>query len=1516
MMAGASIGHATIQLGERKGAGPKTRRLPALRLTVGLLVAGFVAMPAPVAAQDPPTAPGVPGVQVQLGDQKVSLHIKEPDDGGSPITRYEYRAKVATGSYPTSWTRVPEYTGKVGSTLEIYVAVESLSDGTALANGTQYAFQVRAVNAVGPGSAAEATATPTPNTESTVTVDRESGIVTRRPLAPAPRVPAGVHVSLVGAIQDDDGIDTATDGDDRFTFQWEWIRVRNGSETVIRGAGGRTGLPASNYTLTRADVGSQIKARVRFRDDRYNQEEFVTALFPPNGTILPAATCPAPTYTGGAEQIWSETITIEDIDHTEPAPNRYGVGRFALRTDGFTAGSNAYGIDWIYRATTGAEAGKLIFGLTADLTEMDKNQLTLYVCDEAYPLVNATLQTQAHDYEWPSSDDWSTYIRRTIHLGRDAVAPMPVRARITGTSPTIVITFDEELDVGSKPAASAFTVKVDGAPVSLAPGSTAPISGNGVTLTLEEARNAGSETITLSYAKPGTGNLRDSARNEVAAFDDLRVTRPPRPPRAGPQFTQRRYIFELPEERDGRTEPVLLGSVEATDPGAGSVEYELAEGDGERFWVDPATGAVTYIGPGEDFETGPTQYEFVVRAVSGGGVADAQVEVRVTDVDLGPQPVDDTAETPEDTPVTIPVLDNDDPGENGPLSVAEVSLPAHGSVSVTAGGGVLYTPDADYHGPDRFTYVAEDGAGARAEAAVAVTVVPVDDPPQPVDDTAETPEDTPVTIPVLDNDDPGENGPLSVAEVSAPAHGSASVTAGGGVLYTPDADYHGPDRFTYVAEDGAGARVEAAVAVTVLPVNDPPQPVDDAAETPEDAPVTIAVLENDRDGDGDPLVVLEVSAPAHGSALVTAGGGGVLYTPEPNYHGPDRFSYTIGDGTGLTAGAAVAVTVLPVNDPPVAVGTIPDQALEAGDGSGDLDVAPFFSDLDGDPLSYAAAVSGPAVAAGVSGSILTLTVARPGAATVTVTAEDPGGAMATQVFRVTTTDRRPRAVLEDALAAIGRGHLASARATLGRRMEATGAEETRITLAGRAVPLGVGEAVPLGVGEAAALGRAEVERWLAGMTGATGGRGWTGPGTGAGTEDAFRSAALALPFGAGGRAAALGLGSAFGAGQTEFLLALGSAQAPEGRWTLWGQADVQGFEGEREEAAQYEGSVRTAWVGVDTRLGERWLAGLALSRSSADANWRSGSESGQLSTGGVTSVQPYLRWSNGTTTVWAMAGGGRGTAASDRKTYGLRRESSLALRLGLMEVRRRLATVGGGVQLGLRGDAAWARLSTAAGDEIIEGLRVDVHQVRVGVEASGRVRTAGGTLMEPFGEVHARRDGGSGETGTGLEVAGGFRVARGVFRIQGMGRLLALHSAAGYRERGAAVTVTVGEGSTEPGLALSLSPRWGAETRASGALWEDELLRRRADAARADERALDARVDYGVELPGGGLLTPFGVYSRSQYGSRMEAGLLLRALGPFGLEVSGERHPLLDLGGDEYRLSALGRVTLGRPRPR
>ena len=342
-------------------------------------------------------------------------------------------------------------------------------------------------------------------------------------------------------------------------------------------------------------------------------------------------------------------------------------------------------------------------------------------------------------------------------------------------------------------------------------------------------------------------------------------------------------------------------------------------------------------------------------------------------------------------------------------------------------------------------------------------------------------------------------------------------------------------------------------------------------------------------------------------------------------------------------------------------------------------------------------------------------------------------------------------------------------------------------------------------------------------------------------------------------------------GQSEFVLGFGGAgedaASPGTRWTAWGQADVQMFQG-GQEGEGYSGSLLTTYVGIDAKLSERWLAGLAVARSRSEADWNFGEAAGVLNTE-VVSLQPYVRWSDSKTSLWAMFGGGGGDLVNERARYGLAEENGLGLRLGLMEARRRLGRTSGGVELAPRGDASWAQLSTSEGSELAGGIDVAVHQLRVGIDVSSSVNLAN-TTFEPFGEVHARQDGGSGETGTGLELSGGLRVNRGIFRVEGMGRMLALHSADGYSERGASLTLSVGEGAQQPGLTLSLQPQWGAPAMGSQMLWQDQLYRREVG-GNEQTGGFDARVDYGLEV-GRGLLSPFGLYGESQYGQRIQAG--------------------------------------------
>jgi Ca2+-binding RTX toxin-like protein len=206
--------------------------------------------------------------------------------------------------------------------------------------------------------------------------------------------------------------------------------------------------------------------------------------------------------------------------------------------------------------------------------------------------------------------------------------------------------------------------------------------------------------------------------------------------------------------------------------------------------------------------------------------------------------------------------------------------------------------------------------------------------PTAVDDAVAADEDTSSTFGVLANDADPDGDPLSVSGVTDPANGSASI-AGLAVTYTPDVDFNGVDAFEYTISDGHGGFDTATVTVTVLPANDDPDPQEDAVTVDEDEPATVDVLANDEDVDGDPLLVVDVEDPEHGTASIAPDARSVIYAPDPNWNGTETFGYVVSDGQDGSDLGEIVLTVTPVNDPPRAE---PDSAVVAQNSSVLVDV--------------------------------------------------------------------------------------------------------------------------------------------------------------------------------------------------------------------------------------------------------------------------------------------------------------------------------------------------------------------------------------------------------------------------------------------------------------------------------------------------------------------------------------------------------------------------------------------------
>ncbi len=245
-----------------------------------------------------------------------------------------------------------------------------------------------------------------------------------------------------------------------------------------------------------------------------------------------------------------------------------------------------------------------------------------------------------------------------------------------------------------------------------------------------------------------------------------------------------------------------------------------------------------------------------------------------------------------------------------------------------------------------------DGLG---QHAVDQTVEGPNHSPVAADDTIQVVEDSEGTsVSILANDTDIDGDTLSVESVSDATDGDVTISPGGGaVVYVPDVDFSGVDSFIYVVTDGRGGTATGTVGISVVAMNDDPEVEDDAVETSEDIPATIAVLANDADVDGDPLLVVAAEGAENGVASVAPDGSGVIYAPDADFNGMDMVEVTVADGHGGVDLSELVVTVAAVNDPPIARS---DLAIVGEGGSVSIDVLANDSPGPADEAGQALAV--------------------------------------------------------------------------------------------------------------------------------------------------------------------------------------------------------------------------------------------------------------------------------------------------------------------------------------------------------------------------------------------------------------------------------------------------------------------------------------------------------------------------------------------------------------------------------
>ena len=180
---------------------------------------------------------------------------------------------------------------------------------------------------------------------------------------------------------------------------------------------------------------------------------------------------------------------------------------------------------------------------------------------------------------------------KTAQSGHKVDTP-PVLSTPTVNGAALVLTYNEALDTGSKPASSAFTVKVGGTAVSLASSGAVAVAGRTLTLTLAAAVTA-ADTVTVSYAVPGSNPLQDAGGTDAPAFTDLAVTNGTG--NTAPAFANATAARSFTETVGDATEAAArdVGAVvTATDADADTLTYSLEGTDAAKFTVNSSSGQI------------------------------------------------------------------------------------------------------------------------------------------------------------------------------------------------------------------------------------------------------------------------------------------------------------------------------------------------------------------------------------------------------------------------------------------------------------------------------------------------------------------------------------------------------------------------------------------------------------------------------------------------------------------------------------------------------------------------------------------------------------------------------------------------------------------------------------------------------------------------------------------------------------------------------------------------------------
>jgi VCBS repeat-containing protein len=163
---------------------------------------------------------------------------------------------------------------------------------------------------------------------------------------------------------------------------------------------------------------------------------------------------------------------------------------------------------------------------------------------------------------------------------------------------------------------------------------------------------------------------------------------------------------------------------------------------------------------------------------------------------------------------------------------------------------------------------------------------------------------------VLLNDTTSSSDTFDAILVTDVDFGTLTLHQNGNFTYFPDENFDLTDSFTYATSNGTHNSNNATVTISINPINDAPVAQDDHAETQENVPIRIDVLENDFDVDNDSLNILLEIDPSETRGFVEIEDSQVLFTPIVGFVGNTTFSYIISDGDETSNNANVTISVV------------------------------------------------------------------------------------------------------------------------------------------------------------------------------------------------------------------------------------------------------------------------------------------------------------------------------------------------------------------------------------------------------------------------------------------------------------------------------------------------------------------------------------------------------------------------------------------------------------------------------